>query len=181
MVSSASDARIIVLVFDTGKIDNSFYGGVVFENMVRGKEIMLNPRKAVFSHGDLFNGGIYADIAPFTIRDDICTIKKAERYANILYGVLIEDITTNVAIKIDKRMKDEFPAYVGMTSVDIKSSDSRKQFWKLLVRSYSIELETITIFGIEEQGFYISEEEVNKCGFKINYDGFEGDYYDETV
>ena len=62
--SANSDARMIVLVFDTGKIDDSFYGGVVFKNIVSGNEIFQNPQKTVFSHGDLFNSGIYSDISP---------------------------------------------------------------------------------------------------------------------
>jgi len=120
--------KCIVYIFDTGKIQSSFYGEVVFAKIVGGKEITHNPRKTIFSHGDLFNSNIYSDISPFMIRDELCTLGKNERYDNVLYGVLIEDIETAIAIKIDQRMKNDFPAYVGMTTIDIESTDSRKQF-----------------------------------------------------
>ena len=180
MISSVSDARMIVFLFDTGKIDDSFYGKVVFGNLVLGKEILLNPGKTILSQGDLFGNGIYTDVSPFIIRDDICTIKRNEHYENVLYGVLIEDITANIAIDIDQRMKQDFPAYIGMTSINTKSSDSRKQFWKLFIRSYSIELETITVFGTKEQAPFLYRAEAEKYGFRINYDEFDGYYHDKT-
>ena len=39
-----------------------------------------------------------------------------------------------------------------MTSIDIQSTDSRKQFWKMLIREFSVEYKTITYFGCESEG-----------------------------
>ncbi|MCL2364581.1 MAG: hypothetical protein FWC71_07965 [Defluviitaleaceae bacterium] len=179
-MQSVDNFKCVVYIFDTGKIQSSFYGDVVFSKLIGGKEITHNTRKIVFSHGDLFNSNIYSDISPFMINDELCSLNKNERYDNILYGVLVEDIETKIAINIDQRMKDDFPAYIGMTTIDIKSTDLRKQFWKMLIRRYSIELETITIFGDKEHGFYLTEEEIKKQGFNLNYDGFDGYCNDET-
>lgn len=58
-----------------------------------------------------------------------------------------------------------------MTSIDINSTDIRKQFWKGLIRQYSIEGTTLTCFGYEEADFAYSVE-AKEYGFRVNYDGF---------
>ncbi|MEG1726024.1 MAG: hypothetical protein RR313_11575 [Anaerovoracaceae bacterium] len=166
---------MIALIFDSGKINNSFYGDAVFENIIKGKEITSNKRKIIFSIGDIFDRNVYSDISPFLIRDELCTIsKEQERYEDILFAVLLEDIDKEIAINIDLRLKKEFTPYIGMTLVDRNSTDSRKQFWKHLVRRFSIEMETITYFGSEEEGFGYSRT-AEQYGFRVNYDGFSDD------
>ena len=94
-----------------------------------------------------------------------------DRCRDYIFAVLIEDISVNNAIKLDKRIKEECIAYLGMTSIDIDSTDVRKQFWKMLRRDYSIEGETLTCFGNEEAGFAYSKK-AKEYGFRVNYDGF---------
>jgi len=171
--SHISRVSMVALLFNSGKISNSFYGDTVFENIIKGKEVVSNSSKIIFSVGDIFDENIYNDITPFIVRDDLCTIPpKTERYESIIYAVLMEDVDEAIASAIDLRLKDEFVPYIGMTSIAIESSDSRKQFWKSLVRRFSIELNTITCFGSKEEGYFAYSETTEKNGFLLNYDGF---------
>lgn len=150
---------MIAFVFDSGKISSSFYGDAVFESIIKGKEIVANSKKIVFSVGDIFDKSIYDDITPYIVRDELCTIpREQEKYEGILYAVLMEDIDEAIALNIDLRLKNEFKPYIGMTSIDIESSDARKQFWKNLIRRFSIELNTITCFGSKEEGYFAYQE-----------------------
>lgn len=167
---------IVALLFDSGKIDNCFYGEHVFEKIISGKEVSKNGNKIVVSSGDIFSTEIYNDISPFIIRDELCSIEKENnRYKDIIYGVLLEDISFKTAKEIDKRIKGEFSAYIGMTSIDYNSKDSRKQFWKSFIRQYSIEDEIIVCFGYEEEGFMF-ELTAKEYGFRVSYDNFPDDF-----
>ncbi len=73
-------------------------------------------------------------------------------------------------------MKLNFPAYIGMTSVDTKSIDKRKQFWKALIRTFSVEYNTITSFSLENEGGFNYYEAAKAKGFYINHDGFPYGY-----
>ncbi|MDK0866840.1 hypothetical protein P5F37_09965 [Clostridium perfringens] len=166
---------MVALLFDSGKIDNCFYGEYIFEEIISGREVSKNGNKIVVSSGDILSKEIYDDIFPFIIRDELCSIKKENTiYKDRIYAVLLEDISFKTAKEIDTRIKGECPAYIGMTSIDYNSKDARKQFWKLLIREYSIEEEMIVYFGYEEQGF-IFESNAKAYGFRVNYDNFPDD------
>lgn len=166
---------MVALLFDTGKIDDCFYGEYIFEKIISGKEVSKNGYKIVVSLGDILSEEIYDDISPFIIRDELCSIEKENtRYKDRIYGVLLEDISFKTAKEIDTRIKDELPAYIGMTSIDYNSKDPRKQFWKLFIRLYSIEDEMIVYFGYEDEGF-IFESTAKAYGFRVNYDNFLDD------
>ncbi|WP_302950798.1 hypothetical protein [Holdemania filiformis] len=163
---------MVAFLFDSGKIESSFYGEVIFEHLIKGNELSNNMSKVVVSEGDVFHREAYDDITPYTIKNELCTIKKVDdKCRDYIFAVLIEDISVNNAIKLDKRIKEECIAYLGMTSIDIDSTDVRKQFWKMLRRDYSIEGETLTCFGNEEAGFAYSKK-AKEYGFRVNYDGF---------
>lgn len=165
---------MITFLFNIKKIKDSFYGNVAFENIIKGKELLNNENKVIISDGDIFDREFYNDVSPFIIRDKLCTINKNDisyKNENDIYAILIEDITINNAKKIDERMKKEFSAYLGMTSVNVNSTDKRKQFWKKLVRYCSLEKNVITYFGSKEMGFDTIIAE--KFYLKINYDNFE--------
>lgn len=166
----------VAFIFDTEKIDECFYGNVVVKNIIEGKEIVENSHKIVFSMGDILEKSIYEDISPLVIKDNLCTINGKEKiYRSTLFAVTLEDVEEKVAIAIDKRLKENFSAYIGMTSINVESRDERKQFWKWLIRKFSIEERTITIFGLKEEGFefYQIAEELDFC---INYDGFPDEF-----
>lgn len=163
---------MLAYFFDSGKVGDSFYGNVIFEQIIKGKELTCNNYKTVFSVGDVLNDDIYDDISPFVINDDLCTVnRQRERYLDCLFAVVIEDIEIEIAKKIDARLKTGCSAYIGVTSIDVESTDERKQFWKRLIRSFSIEGDTITCFGEEEKGFWYWEK-AKVHGFRLNYDGF---------
>ena len=165
---------MITFLFNIKKIKDSFYGNVAFENIIKGKELLNNENKVIISDGDIFDREFYNDVSPFIIRDKLCTINKNDisyKNENDIYAILIEDITINNAKKIDERMKKNFSAYLGMTSVDISSTDKRKQFWKKLVRYCSLEENVITYFGSKKMGF--DTIVAKKFNLKINYDNFE--------
>lgn len=85
---------IVAILFDSGKIDNCFYGEHVFENRISGKEVSKNGNKIVVSSRDIFSKEMYNDISSFIIRDEFCSIEKENnRYKDIIYGVLLEDIS----------------------------------------------------------------------------------------
>lgn len=163
---------MVAFLFDSGKIESSFYGEVIFEHLIKGNELSNNMSKVVVSEGDVFHREIYDDITPYIIKNELCTIKKLDgKCRDYIFVVLIEDISVGNANKLDKRIKEECIAYLGMTSIDVDSTDVRKQFWKMLKRDYSIEGKTLTCFGYEEVGFAYSQT-AKKYGFRVNYDGF---------
>ena len=183
-MKDSNELKIIAFFFDSSMIDDPFYGDVVFENIIKGKEITFNSSKIVFSRGDIVHKTAYDDVNPFIIKNDLCTINKSnKRFSKYIYVCMLEDIEQQIAIKIDSRLKETFPAYVGMTSIDIQSTDSRKQFWKMLIRDFSVEYKTITYFGCEEEGTSFSISIAELYDYVVNYDGFpnELDCYEKNT
>lgn len=171
-LDTQSNLCMVTFFFDSGKIENSSYGEVIFEYIIKGNELSNNMSKVVVSEGDIFHSEIYDDITPYIIKNELCTIRKLDEKCKVyIFAVLIEDISVDNAKKIDKRIKEECIAYLGMTSIDIDSTDVRKQFWKKLIRDYSIEGKTLTCFGYEEEGFAYFEK-AKEYGFQVNFDGF---------
>lgn len=164
---------IIAFIFDSGMIEDCFYGNVVFKNLFKGKEVMNNSRKIIVSLGDITDYNVYNDITPYLIRDELCTIKRNEEgYKDNLFVFILEDIDVAIARSIDVRLHKEFSAYIGMTSIDIKSTDMRKQFWKSLIRCFNVEYDTITSFSIDEEEPFNYYEVASELGFRVSYDNF---------
>lgn len=125
MKSSLDDQQklcMLAFLFDSGRIESSTYGEKVFEYIIKGKEVVNNTSKVVVSVGDILEREIYNDITPFIIKDELCTIGKAndkhedstpfisreelltflntdKKYDDYIFGVLIEDISINTAKK----------------------------------------------------------------------------------
>lgn len=177
------NGEIIAFLFDSGKIEDCFYGDVVFKSIFKDKEVMQNPRKIIVSLGDIVDYNVFEDITPYLVRNNLCTIERnKEKYKDNLFVFLLEDIDADIANRLDMRLKNESDAYIGMTPVDIESTDVRKQFWKFLIRSFSIEYNSITAFGIEEEPFQYSETAL-ALGFRISYDNlpYEIDGFNDTI
>ena len=179
---------MVAFIFDSGRFDTYGYGRAAFEAILEGKELKKNPTKIVISVGDILNGKRYIDISPYVIMDEMCSISfKAlinnqtsqdgedkhnnARFVDSPFVVLMEDIDMRLAQTINARVHDICKAYIGMTSIDIKSTDQRKQFWKHLVRLFSLEMGVCTVFGESEAGFSY-EELFNNAGYNIRYDEF---------
>ena len=93
---------MVAFLFDSGKIESSFYGEVIFEHLIKGNELSNNMSKVVVSEGDVFHREAYDDITPYTIKNELCTIKKVDdKCRDYIFAVLIEDISVNNAIKLD--------------------------------------------------------------------------------
>jgi len=166
--------HVVAFFFDSGCINDSFYGDAIFHEFFKGKEIVKNSRKVVFSLGDILDRAIFDDVSPFLVRDDFCTVTMTRNTCkDYIFCYIAEDIDESIALQIDRRMKSDFPAYLGMTSIDTTSADQRKQFWKSLIRVFNVEYKTITAFGTEEEGGFSFSETAKKLGYKVNLDGFE--------
>ncbi|MDX9743781.1 MAG: hypothetical protein RBT59_08200 [Arcobacteraceae bacterium] len=171
---------MIALFFDSGLIKESFYGGVVFEAIFKGKEINKNSARIIVSSGDIF-GDSYQDISPYLVKNELCSVdlKTRSNYTNFTdwpYCWVLEDIDLNVATLIDKRLKRELTnIYKGMTTIDVLSLDVNKQFWKLLPRNFSIENNVITVFNLEEYGFAYYEKS-NNLGLEVRFETEEEFY-----
>lgn len=50
-LENSNSLKIIAFFFDNGMIDVHCYGDVVFENIIKGREITLNSNKIIFSRG----------------------------------------------------------------------------------------------------------------------------------
>lgn len=171
--SDTKDNAIIAFIFDSGRIEDSFYGNTVFKSVFSGKEVMCNPRKIIVSLGDITDYHIFEDITPYLIRNDLCTVKRRqEQYKDNLFVFLLEDIDTNIAKRIDTRLHEEIGAYIGMTSINVASTDARKQFWKSLIRCFSVEYDLITAFGQAEEETFQYYEAASAMGFRVSYDNF---------
>ena len=138
---------IFAFWFDSKKIEDVFYGEVVFEHMIQGKELTKNNSRMIVSLGDVFTGKAYIDIEPYVLKDEYCTID----FDNILFKDwpfvwVVEDINSEIANSIDRRLKIEFEAYVGLSRIDTENNSKRKQFWKDLVRKFSLHNNTIICF-----------------------------------
>ena len=68
------NGEMFAFIFDSGKFDSSFYGEIVFEEIVCGGELIKNPFKIVVSLGDLFFSQKIIDIEPYVYNDQYCTI-----------------------------------------------------------------------------------------------------------
>ena len=166
---------VIAFIFDSGKLGDSFYGRVVFEHMLKDKEIASNTIKTVISTGDLSIYSTYIDIEPYLINDEICTVEidkldKTHPFTDYPYCWIVEDIDICVAQNIDKRLKDTLPGYIGITKIDPLSEDEYKQFWKKLPRTFAISGNKILVFQNPElTSPFIFEELSKKLGYDVEY------------
>lgn len=163
---------IFAFWFDSKKTESMFYGEVIFEHMIQGKELTKNNSKMIISLGDVFIGKAHIDIEPYVLKDEYCTID----FDNILFKDwpfvwVIEDINSEIANSIDRRLKMEFEAYVGLSRIDTENNSKRKQFWKDLVRKFSLHDNTITCFhNPDEIGEFSYLETANKHSYIVEYD-----------
>lgn len=175
-ITNKNNRTIIAMFFDTSKIDDLCYGDVVFEKFIENNEISDNAYKTVFSLGDIIDKNIYHDdLNPFLIRDDFCTVDNDKIYNGNIYVYMIEDIEPQIAQKIDERLKTSFSAYIGMSNIDIESTDKRKQFWKKLIRMFSIEGNILTAFSSGDEDDFSYKQLALEKEFVVKYDGFSGD------
>ena len=166
---------MVAFLFDSGKVTERFmYGYVIFEEFFTGNELEENRIPVIVSHGDIMHGAIFDDLQPFLIKDELCTVDRNHfKLKDRPYVIVVEDVCKSVADKIDTRLKTTSASYLGMTSVNVDTKDSRKQYWKLLFREFKLKGKEITYFGISddedcENGFFIAD--FKKLGYDVSFD-----------
>lgn len=163
-------------IFDSGKLGSSFYGEVVFEQMIKGGELSGNPVAITVSLGDIFTYQRYIDIEPYIFKDEYCTLDfddllGANAFKDIPFCWVVENLSSDIACSIDKRLKKDVKGYVGLSRVDKSSVLERKQLWKHTVKRFSLFGNTITSFQDPQfEGEFIHSEIAVQCGYAITYD-----------
>lgn len=168
---------MVAFIFDSGRMGTIMYGQEVFKFMLQGKELTRNSNKMVISHGDLNPKTKYrfVDIEPYIIKDDLCTVDFAQTisekpFKDYPYCWIIEDIDKTIAIDLEKRLKKTCEGYIGISRIDINSNDENKQFWKRLIRNFTIYNNKITVFQDPDiEDVFCYEETAKKLGYFIEY------------
>lgn len=167
--------EIFAFIFDSGRLGSTFYGKAVFENMLRGKELSSNASKIIVSLGDIIFDQNYIDIEPFVIKDEFCTIDfdlllHKERFQDFPFCWIVENLSTDLAQTIDRRLKKSLQGYVGLSHIDPTNSLIRKQFWKNMIRKFSIFKDTIICFQDSHlEGPFIYLDTATELGYKVKY------------
>ena len=108
-------------IFDSGKLGSSFYGEVVFEQMIKGRELSGNPVAITVSLGDIFTYQRYIDIEPYIFKDEYCTLDfddllGANAFKDLPFCWVVENLSSAIACAIDKRLKIDVKGYVNSPS-----------------------------------------------------------------
>ncbi|MCR5586403.1 MAG: hypothetical protein K6F77_02605, partial [Lachnospiraceae bacterium] len=171
----SNDKCMVAFIFDSYGFNTNIYGAASIDMIFKGGELKENQFKIVVSFGDIIDYNIFSDINTLIVNNKLCSINNTQtKIYYYPYVILMEDIQIHIVTKLDKRMKKECNAYLGVTSIDIESHDQRKQFWKRLIRSFSIEKDVCTIFAEGIDDFMFRENIIN-AGYIIHYDGFSYD------
>lgn len=173
-------------IFDSGKLGSSLYGEVVFEQMIKGGELSENPAAITVSLGDIFTYQRHIDIEPYILKDEYCTLDfddllGANSFKDNPFCWVVENLSSDIARAIDKRLKNDVKGYVGLSRVDKSSTLERKQFWKYTVKKFSLCGNTITSFQDPQfEGEFVHSEIASQLGYVINYEPqFDIDQDDE--
>lgn len=178
------ELTVVAFLFDSGKLGSSLYGKIVFNHIMKGKELSRNPTKIIISLGDIVDKKHSQDISPYTIKDDLLTIDfnglcKTNPFEDWVYCWVAEDISESIALDVDRRLKNELSGYIGMTRIDVKSADPRKQFWKMMIRCFSIERNIITSFSDPSNDTFSYKETAEELGYTVRYDNHDFSIVDE--
>lgn len=173
-------------IFDSGKLGSSFYGEVVFEQMIRGEELSENPVAITVSLGDIFTNQRYIDIEPYIFKDEYCTLDfddllGGNSFKDLPFCWVVENLSSDIARAIDIRLKKDVKGYVGLSRVDKTSVSERKQLWKHTVKRFSLSGKTITSFQDPQyEGEFIHSEIAVQYGYTITYEPhLDDELYDE--
>lgn len=180
----ATNPNTFVFIFDTGKLKSFFYGEVVFEHMMKGRELSANPTAITASLGDIFIKRPLIDIEPYVIKDDYCSLAfddllGGNRFEDIPYCWVVDNLSGEIARSIDRRLKGSVQGYVGLSRVDKNSTLERRQFWKYVVKKFSLYGNTITSFQDPEiEGAFSYSDIATRLGYEIEYDYQDDDCQD---
>lgn len=165
-----------VFIFDREKLGSHFYGEVVFEHMLKGRELSDNTTSVTISMGDIFIKHPLIDIEPYVIKDEYCTLAFDDllgnnRFKDFPYCWVVDNLSSEIAGAIDKRLKENVSGYAGLSRVDKLSTLERRQFWKYVVKKLSLYGNTITSFQDPEfEGIFSYSNVATQLGYEIKYD-----------
>ena len=173
-------------IFDSGKLGSSFYGEVVFEHMIKGGELSNNHEIITVSLGDIFINQRYIDIEPYVIKDEFCTLDFDDllgqnRFVDFPFCWIVENLSSEIACAIDKRLKENLKGYVGLSRVDKSNTLKRKQFWKHTIKKFSLSGNTIISFQDPQlEGVFAHSEKASELGYAIKYNPCFDDELDNS-
>lgn len=171
----SNNENTFAYIFDSEKLGSSFYGEVVFEHMIKGKELSNNTEAVIVSLGDIFINQRYIDIEPYIIKDEFCTfdfdnLMGPNHFKGLPFCWVVENLSNEIACAIDRRLKETVKGYVGLSRIDKSSTFERKQFWKYAVKKFSLYGNTITSFQDPQLvGEFVHSKIATDFGFIIKY------------
>lgn len=164
-------------IFDSGKFNSCSYGEIVFDSILKGKELYQNKTRMMIFEGDILFNTKYIDIEPYISNDDFCSIdfNNLKSFKDYPYCWVIHNLSYDIALLIDKRLKNELTdSYIGLSKIDLTSKDERKQFWKNLVYSFDLYKNKIFCFYDPNlEGTFKYSYKSNDLRFNIEYELFE--------
>lgn len=174
-----------VFIFDSGKLGSNFYGEDVFKLMLEGGELSQNYTEITVYLGDILINRRYIDIEPYIIKDEYCTLDfddlmGTNRFKDLPFCWIVENLSDEIAIAIDKRLKESTNGYVGLSRVDKLSASGRKQFWKYTIKNFSLYHYTITSFQDPQfDGEFVHLELATQLGYEVEYETLCDDELDD--
>lgn len=168
-------------IFDSGRLESTDYGSVVFQYMLKGGELSRNQEMMPVLLGDIISSKRYIDIEPYVLNDEYCTIDfdavlRDKQFKDFPYCWIVENLSDEIARTVDKRLKSELSGYIGLARVDKSCPFERKQFWKQLVRRFSLFGDTLTAyFGPDTEEVFCYLESASQLGYKVKYSSYEGE------
>ena len=184
MCKKTKEKGMFAFIFDSGRLGSGLYGDVVFNAMLSGKEITKNKTQTTIYSGDISICKRFIDIEPYIVNDEFCTIDFDETYQekdfkDFPFCWVVEDLEHEIASLIDVRLKKDVKGYVGLSKIDLSSTDTRKQFWRELPKDFSIYKNTIVCFQDPDvTDVFCYWESAEKLGFKVKYDKY-AEYQEE--
>lgn len=176
-----------VFIFDSGRCNSFSYGDVVFEEMLKGKELYKNKGETMIFWGDILIETSQIDIEPYVVNDNFCSIDftKMLSFKDYPFCWVIHNLDYNIAINIDKRLKNEMPdAYIGLFKIDFNSYDERKMFWKYLPHGFNLNKNTIICFydpNLEDCFLYSYKAKELSFNIKYTYDRYDNSVFQKYI
>lgn len=177
-----NDNATFAFIFDSGELEiksgSSDYGSIVFNSILKGKEISHNKIYMNVYIGDIL-ATKFIDIETYVTNDDFCSINfdKKKSWKDYPFCWLINNLSYNIAKEIDIRLKKEFKKeYIGVVKIDFSSKDKRKRFWEGIPFSFSIYKKKIfcsSIYGEDSDYSFQYESKAIELGYRITYKNFE--------
>ena len=174
----SNNQSTFAFIFDSGRIENAFYGEVIFEYMIKGGELSKNIEEVMIFLGDVLTDQGNIDIEPYVIKDEYCTLDFNKMFQDNPFCWVVENLSSEIACTIDKRLKENLTGYIGTYRVDKTNTSKRKQFWKYTIKKFALHGNVITVFqDVQNEGKFVHSQIATQLGYTIQYEAY---YEDNT-